>query len=223
MIETLTRRIGLVVAMIGLVAGAVGRAEAQFVTLDFEDISIPGDTDAILSTYQSGGFTLTVTDTATGFPAGFQAHGPNSIFFAGSQALAAFAPPINSTSMITLTQDNGEPFSLLSIDLARNFAFDPAPTVTFVGTKAGEGSVTATFTVTTLTGNAAFQTFAFTGFTDLTSVTWVQPQLAAGLHQFDDIRLELTGAVVPEPASIAMLGTSVIVGLGYAWRRKRAA
>ena len=218
----ITRRIALAAAVLGLVAGMGGRGGAAIV-LDFEDISIPGGTDTTLSTYSNSGFTLTATDTATGFSAGFQAHGPNSIFFAGSQALAAFAPPINSTTMITLTQDDGQPFSLLSIDLARNFAFDPAPTVTFVGTKAGGGSVTETFTITTPPGTAAFQPFDFSGFTDLTSVTWGQPQLAAGLHQFDDIRLEPGTAAVPEPSTFALTGLMTLAGLGYAWRRRRAA
>jgi len=131
----MTRRFALAAAL-GLVAGAAGEARADIV-LDFEDIPIPGGTDTTLSTYSNSGFTLTATDTATGFSSGFQAHGPNSIFFAGSQALAAFAPPADSTTGIALTQDDGRPFSLLSIDLARNFAFDPAPTVTFVGTTAG--------------------------------------------------------------------------------------
>ncbi len=39
-----------------------------------------------------------------------------------------------------------------------------------------------------------------------------------------DSGLQLVPASVPEPASVAMLGTSVVVGLGYGWcRRKRAA
>jgi hypothetical protein len=49
--------------------------------------------------------------------------------------------------------------------------------------------VTESFTVTTLVGVRGFQTFDFTGFTNLVSVTWGQPQLADGLHQFTDISL----------------------------------
>jgi len=83
--------------------------------------------------------------------------------------------------------------------------------------------VTHTFTVTTPPGGpAAFQTFSFTGFADLTSVSWGQPQLAAGLHQFDDIRLEAVTAAVPEPSTFAMVGLMTVAGLGVAWRRRRA-
>jgi hypothetical protein len=82
---------------------------------------------------------------------------------AGENALAAFAP-----ATITLTQTDGAAFSLLSIDLARDFAFDPAPTVTFTGTLVGGGSVTETFSVATPSGEpGSFETFSFTGFTDL--------------------------------------------------------
>ena len=54
-------------------------------------------------------------------------------------------------------------------------------------------------------------------------MTWGQPQLAAGLHQFDDIRLEAGTAAVPEPSTFAMVGLMTVAGLGYAWRRRRAA
>ena len=97
--------------------------------------------------------------------------------------LAAFSP-----ATITLSQTSGEPFSLLSIDLARNFAFDPAPTVTFTGTLAAGGTVSETFTVTQPAGSPqTFQTFNFTGFTGLSSVSWDQPVFTQGLHQFANI------------------------------------
>ena len=85
-------------------------------------------------------------------------------------------------------QTSGEPFSLLSIDLVRNFAFDPAPTVTFTGTLAAGGTVTETFMVTQPAGfPQTFETFDFTGFTGLSSVSWDQPVFTEGLHQFTNI------------------------------------
>jgi hypothetical protein len=128
-----------------------------------------------------------------------------------------FAPASPPDNVITLTHDDGTPFSLLSIDLARNFPFDPAPTVTFIGTKAGGGTVTESFTVTTPEGVRAFQTFAFTGFTDLVSVSWGQPVLADGLHQFDTIRL----AVIPEPSTLTLAGIGGVALVGLAVRRRR--
>src|SRR5207244_1429781 len=101
------------------------------VILNFSDV--PPGTLVVASPYTSQGFTLTSTgggfvfnspDTGNGSP---QSVG-NNPFYAGANGLASFSP-----ATITLTQTNGDPFSLLSIDLARNFEFDPAPTVTFTG------------------------------------------------------------------------------------------
>ena len=78
-----------------------------------------------------------------------------------------------------------------------------------------------TFTVTTPAGPpAAFQTFDFTGFTDLTSVSWDQPVFSAGLHQFTNITL----SIVPEPSSL-ILGGIGILGLAVTFlvRRSRKA
>jgi hypothetical protein len=191
------------------------------VLLDFTDIPIPGGTDsAPFFTYSAKGFTLTAINPPSGLLSGFEAHGPNSIFFMGKIGVFAFAPTTSPPdNAITLTQDNGQPFSLLSIDLARNFLFDPAPTVTFTGTQAGGGTVTESFTVTTLVGVSAFQAFHFTGFTNLVSVTWGQPELAGGLHQFTDILLQ-TGAV-PEPSTLILLALGVPLVLAYTSRARR--
>jgi hypothetical protein len=59
--------------------------------LDFEDITIPGGTDRLLTSYQDEGFTLTAIDSSN-LGVGLSAHGSNSIFYMGSQGLAATAP-----------------------------------------------------------------------------------------------------------------------------------
>jgi hypothetical protein len=133
----------------------------------------------------------------------------------GANGLAAFAP-----ATITLVQTSGDPFSLLSIDLARNFAFDPAPTVTFTGTLAGGGTITETFTVTEPPGPPqSFTQFDFTGFTNLTSVSWDQPEPAAGLNQFTDITL----STVPEPSSLITggIGAILVAVAGFRARHRR--
>jgi hypothetical protein len=140
------------------------------IVLDFGDV--PPGTLTVFNPYTSQGFTLTSSsggfvfnspDTGNGSPKTVG----NNPFYAGANGLAAFAP-----ATITLTQTSGQPFSLLSIDLARNFAFDPAPSTTFTRTLAGGGTVSETFTVTTSSPPLVFQTFDFTGFTSLTSVSW---------------------------------------------------
>ena len=182
------------------------------IVLNFSDVA-PG-TLAVFSPYVSQGFTLTSTsggwvfnspDTGNGSS---QTVGDNP-YYAGANGLAAFAP-----ATITLSQTSGEPFSLLSIDLARNFAFDAAPTVTFTGTLAAGGTVSETFTVTTPSPPLVFQTFDFTGFTGLSSLSWDQGAGSQGIHQFTNITLS-TG-VVPEPTALTLLALGLPLAL--AWR-----
>ncbi len=194
-------------------------ARAGEVILNFSDIPIPGGTDsAPFFTYSSQGFSLSAINPPTGFLSGFEAHGPNSLFYAGEIGVVAFAPASPPDNVISLTQENGQPFSILSIDLARNFAFDPAPTVDFTGTRSDGSTVSESFTVTVPLGTAAFQTFDFTGFTDLVAVSWGQPVLADGLNQFANIHL----ATVPEPSAVLLmaLGTSMSLGFQYLARRR---
>ncbi|MBV8550224.1 MAG: hypothetical protein JOY54_02910 [Acidobacteriaceae bacterium] len=189
---------------IGLFFGALflqaGLAGATTVTLNFQGLN-PANANALFvaSPLQTQGFTVTST-------LGFDTYGThNTNFFAGAPALAAIAP-----SSISVAATDGHPFSVLSIDLARNFAFDPAPTVDFTGILPGGVRVVESFTVTTPTGTAAFQTFHFTGFTNLLSLDWSQPA-AGALHQFTDITLS-TGppSTVPEPVSGLLCGIGVL-------------
>jgi hypothetical protein len=211
--------LGAIVAFAMGLAFSGASAEAGTV-LNFGDV--PPGTLTVFSPYLSQGFTLVSTsggwvfsspDTGNGSP---QTVG-NNPFYAGENALSAFAP-----ATVTLTRTDGAPFSVLSVDLARSFAFDPAPTVTFIGTLAGGGKVSETFSVTTPPGvPGSFQTFSFAGFTDLASVSWDQPVFAEGLNQFSDISLS---TAIPEPsslilASVGALGCTLLVLI----RRRRNA
>jgi hypothetical protein len=185
-------------------------AQADIV-LNFSDV--PPGTLAVVSPYMSQGFSLTSTtggfvfnspDTGNGSP---QAPG-NNPFYAGANGLAAFSPGV-----VTLAQTNGDPFSLLSIDLARNFAFDPPPSVTFTGELAGGGTVTETFSVSVSSPPLIFQTFDFTGFTNVTSVSWDQDLVPSeGVHQFGNIRLS-TG--VPEPSTLILLALGIPLAVAF--------
>ena len=201
---------------IALAALAFARSDAQ-VTLDFSDI--PPGTLSVFNPYMSQGFTLTTTsggfvfnspDTGNGSP---QTVG-NNPFYAGSNGLAAFAP-----ATITLTQTSSLPFNLLSIDLARNFAFDPAPAVTFTGTLKGGGTVSQTVNVTTASPPLVFQTFSLVGFADVTSVSWDQGSGIQGIHQFSNIKLSTEPSSVPEPSAWAALGSFAAARLLFRRRR----
>jgi hypothetical protein len=160
----------------------------------------------------SGGFVFNSPDTGNGSP---QIPG-NNPFYAGANAVAAFSP-----ATINLAQTSGDPFSLLSIDLARNFEFDPAPTVTFTGSLVGGGTVSESFTVTTPSGAGAFQSFSFTGFTNLKSVIWDQPTFDLGLYQFTNINLSTAaGSAIPEPSSL-VIAMTLFGGGGLASIRRR--
>jgi hypothetical protein len=193
-----------------LLMGTVPSVARADIILDFSDIPVPPDGPQYYNSggpYVSQGFKL----SATG---GFNVNGANAgFFYAGETGLAAIAG-----STITLTQVDGNPFTMISIDLARNFSFDPAPTVTFTGTYAGGGAVTQTFSVTTPPGPVgAFQQFNFINFVDVTQVTWSQPALLSeGLHQFTDV------AIVPEPSTLVLSGIAALFGgLGAFWRGRR--
>ena len=67
-----------------------------------------------------------------------------------------------------------------------------------VGTRSDASIVTQTFN---LDGNFGLETFAFTGFTDLVSVTWDQ---VVDYHQFDNVVL------TPEPSTLALLAAGVL-------------
>jgi hypothetical protein len=191
------------------------------IVLDFQDVLAAQGSDVPFFTpIVTQGFMLTSTNPPTGFSAGFEAHGPGSPFYAGEVGIVAFAPATSPPdNVIQLTRVDGQPFDLLSIDLARNSAFDPAPTVTFTGVKAGGGTVTETFTVTTPIGTAAFQTFDFTGFTGLSSVSFGQPQLSDGLNQFSMITI--ASNAIPEPSSLCLVAAGGLVGLAFRTMRRR--
>ena len=189
-----------------------GAAQAQ-TTLDFNTLPNPsnGDNDQGVSITEDG---FTLTDLAPD-PFGFASiasDGANiSLNYTGSVAL------FNNTigGVTRLTQDNGNPFTLNSIDLANLFLQFVRPggdSVDFTGDVQGGGIVTQSFT---LAASNALQTFAFNAsFTNLLSVSFTQDGL---LNQFDNIVVN-GGTPVPEPGSMALL---VGAGIGGVMLRRR--
>jgi hypothetical protein len=162
--------------------------------IDFEELAIPLGGGFYPGIYQDPGQEFQVTAIApNGFLSSFYAPGPDAFgFYAGSNAIGA-----STEATITLTRPDMQPFTMRSIDVARYFLFnesnDPV-TLTFTGQQAGGGTVQQTFTIEAPIGLPTFDTFTFSGFSNLVSVSWQQEVGPAGVkHQFDNIRL------VPEP------------------------
>ena len=218
------RPLGAFALSAAVVCGAAIPAHADTI-LDFSDV--PPGTLAAFNPYISQGFSLTSTSGGFVFNSPDTGNGSaqtvgNNPFYAGANGFAAFAP-----ATITLADTGGDPFSLVSIDLARDFAFDPAPSVTFTGTINGGGTIVETFTVTTSSPPLAFQTFAFSGFTNVVSVSWAQGTPAEGLHQFANVDLSVAGnsttTPVPEPSTLSLLLMALPAGLRASRSRRAAA
>ncbi len=149
--------------------GGVEEVTIDFDTLDFGKL--------VGSTYTEDGFTF----VSAGGSGGFFALTADDLSLTGSTSL--FSTNIGGT--ITLTSDDGEPFTLESIDLAENPMFPEGSfEVIFTGTKS-DGTTTEPQTFIIDGDVSGDETFDFSDdFTDLLSVSWVQ---AFPTHQFDNI------------------------------------
>ncbi|MBG1265380.1 PEP-CTERM sorting domain-containing protein [Nostoc sp. WHI] len=172
-----------------------GTAHALTV-IDFQSLAQPGDGLSNQGfSYTEDGYTLTNIDQNE-----FVTFNTGESRYLGSTAL--INNTVNGTTI--LTKNDGAIFDLISIDLGElNEPFNSS-TVTFVGTKADNSTISNIFS---LDGVKGLQTFNFTDFTNLVSTTWLQ---VAPFHQFDNIVVsDNTTKSVPEPASL--IG---ILGLG---------
>ncbi len=152
------------------------------VVIDFESLAATGGDFTRLTTYSEDGFTLVNASDPTGSSALVSPHTDNSRWFVSSTAL--FNNFVNGVTV--LTKDDGGTFNVTSIDVSELPPFGTAPrTVPFTGTRRDASTVSATFTTD---GPIGFETFAFSGFTNLTSLSWVQ---VSPFHQFDNIVVAL--------------------------------
>ena len=124
------------------------------------------------------------------------------------------------TGITRLTRTDGGAFDLLSIDIAElNLAGAGIAGVTFEAVFSGGGTTSANFTTDgdRTTGDlSSFQTFAFTGFTDIVSVSWLQ---VTPFIQFDNVTVH-NAADIPEPRAVALFLAAAVLTLALAGRRR---
>ncbi len=187
-----------------LMAASLTSINVKAVVIDFDSLEVANSSLNSLSAgiYTEDGFTI------TGSPMYYA--GQLNNLYAGSAGMHMRS----SGAAISLTiSAGGTVFNLDSIDLSilRNGA--TSPPVTFTADLSGGGTVSQTFTPTAF----GFNTFNFTGFNSVTSVTWNQGSSEGNAHQFDNI------AVNSQVSAPATAGLFLIGLLGARARSKRNA
>lgn len=157
---------------------------SQSYTFNFN--SLGGVNDVTIPTYHENGYTFNTTANNT---SQFRIFGSsNTVRYAGSPALTTEWAPVT----ISLTHDNGTPFNVTSMDLSTIWNSVYFPTVSFTGTRADGTTVQQAFSISNHLG---FQTCTFTGFSNLTSLTWKSTS-TSDYHQFDNVVVSPSGAIV---------------------------
>ena len=170
----------------GCASATVIQASAN--VADFESLE---GTDLVdrSAPYVENGFVLTTNWENIGNNPGedkFVSMHEGSSFYAGS---VSFNKKFSDDFPI-LTRQGGESFDLISIDLDTLWLGNA--NVEFTGTKADGGTVVQSF-VTDANRNQ-METFTFTGFDDLVSVSWKNLE-SATLHHVDNIVVDMADAI----------------------------
>ncbi|MEQ1637719.1 MAG: hypothetical protein ABL903_13620 [Methylococcales bacterium] len=171
--------------------------------IDFEDLAgQTGQGGLVEPSYTKDGFLL---QHGTGEAAAFYVVSNNvqDGFYQGSTAIFN----VNAGGNTILTKADNSAFDIFSIDLTNYGNGNSINTldVTFTGSLLGGGTVSQTFAVDDFNG---FQTFNFTGFTNLASVSVVTG--IPNAIEFDNINV----SAVPLPAAVWLMGSGLVGLLG---------
>lgn len=187
-------KIVTILAAVMLVSSSV--VNAAIVVLDFESLSTPGTGYTSLGpSYTEAGFNLQAVPIG-----GLYYYHSDDENFAGSTALFSMAPGAGLFDTM-LTQADGLIFDLVSIDLTEWRPDVSGGRVALIGTKSDNSTVT---TYLTLDGVFGFERYTVEGFTGLTALRLA---LESTTFQYDNIVLD----VIPEPATILLLGLGVLL------------
>ena len=209
-------RVAKSLACAAVLALPLRSASADIVTMAFPLSCAGNNVTLIPGTYAEAGFTLVASAQMAFWCTG----SPN---FAGS---GVFVNAFGGTG--TVTRDGGGAFGATSIDLASVFAgSNPGGPLTFVGHLIGGGTVQQTFQLGASQGTPAFTTFSFNqGFANLASLDLaVSGNIQGGpppLYQFTNIRMNTLTTVTPEPSSILLMATGLLVLVAFQRARRRS-
>lgn len=211
------------VAVFALAASTAGAAGAQSGTLTFNGLGRVDDSGVryVNNCYEEAGFRFTSVGLPCGGAAAFGTWtADNPLFYTGSPALFNNLGP-----SVDISATGGQTFSLQSVGLAPLLgAFGNPATVLFTGMLAGGGAVTQTFSVPG--GTNALTAYSLTGFTNLMSARYtVSAPDFEPYVQLDNVAYTLGGAppaVIPEPATVALVGAGLLAVAGGARARRRA-
>ncbi len=207
-------------------AYALPCATATPLTINFSSLSQPGSGYTSLGlVYAQQGFTFTDQVNVRNVPGGFLADQASSPDLPGLSPANTSLLEFYAGSTTVLAPVSNAAFALLSIDLAQYKVSQSTGTfsVQFDGRHPDNSTVSQIFTVDRFAGTPVLETFTFSGFTNLTSVSFTQGSGSNGTaYQFNNLVID-PGTTVPEPGTLLLIAVNLaglIIGkklLGRIW------